>query len=211
MPTLMVPGRVFAALYDRMNAEVEQTFGAKMRPELLAAAHGSVIEIGAGTGVNLEHYPPAVERLVLSEPDRHMRAKLQAAVSAGSRPAEVVDASADALPFADASFDVAVSTLVLCTVPDPAAALREVGRVLRPGGRLVFAEHVRSEKPRTARIQDAVRPLWQFMARGCHPNRDTLAAITGAGLVVDDVRRVIVPKVPSIAHEAIVGSARRPG
>jgi ubiquinone/menaquinone biosynthesis C-methylase UbiE len=210
MPTLMVPGRLFAAFYDKMNAEVEETFGARMRSSLLASAEGSVVEIGAGTGINVEHYPASVERLVLTEPDRHMRAKLQARLGESGRAAEVVDASADALPFAEDTFDVAVATLVLCTVPDPAATVRELVRVLRPGGRLLFAEHVRSVNPRTARMQDAVRPLWQVVARGCHPNRDTLAAITAAGFEVERVERVIVPKLPSVAHEAIVGVARKP-
>lgn len=211
MPTLQVPGRVFAAVYDRMNAEVEKEWGAAARRELLASASGDVLELGAGTGVNLEHYPPAVERLVLSEPDRHMRAKLAAKVAEGGRRAEIVDAGADALPFEDASFDAAVATLVLCTVPDPAAALREVVRVLKPGGRFFFAEHVRAQSSRKARAQDVVKPLWMFMARGCHPNRDTLATIAASGLEVERADRVIVPKIPSIAHEAIIGTARRPG
>ena len=211
MPTLMVPGKVFAALYDKMNAEVEEEFGARMRPRLLAPAEGAVVEIGAGTGVNLEHYPATVTRLVLTEPDKHMRAKLQAAVDGSARSAEVVGAGADALPFPDDTFDVAVSTLVLCTVPDPAAALREIRRVLRPGGRLLFAEHVRSENPRTARLQNRIRPLWQVMARGCQLNRDSLSAIEAAGFAVDDVERMEVPKVPKIANESIVGTARKPG
>lgn len=210
MASLMVPGRVFAALYDKLNAEVEEAFAARMRAALLAPAHGAVLELGAGTGANVEHYPP-VERLVLSEPDRHMRARLAAKVGAGGRSAEVVDAGADALPFADATFDVVVSTLVLCTVPDPAAAVREVARVLRPGGRFLFAEHVRAARPRKARMQDVVRPVWQVLMRGCHPNRDTLATIAAGGLDVEHVDHVIVPKVPSISHEAVVGTARRPG
>ena len=209
MASLMVPGRVFAALYDRMNAEVEEVFAARMRSELLAPARGAVLEIGAGTGANLEHYPAAVERLVLTEPDRHMRARLVAKEADGGRSAEVVDAGADALPFADATFDVVVSTLVLCSVPDPAAAVREVARVLRPGGRFLFAEHVRSEHPRMARMQDVARPLWQVLLRGCRPNRDTLATIAASGLEVEHVERVIVPKIPAISHEAVVGTARR--
>ena len=209
MPSLMVPGRVFAALYDKMNAEVEEVFAARMRSELLAPAHGTVLEIGAGTGANLEHFPAAVERLVLTEPDRHMRARLATKVAGGGRPAEVVDAGADALPFADATFDVVVCTLVLCSVPDPAAAVREVARVLRPGGRFLFAEHVRSQHPRTARMQDVVRPVWQVLLRGCRPNRDTLGTIAASGLEVEHVDRVIVPKIPAISHEAVVGTARR--
>lgn len=205
----MLPGRVFAATYDKMNAEVEETFGAPIRRRLLAPLTGDVVELGSGTGVNIEHYPAAVERLVLTEPDRHMRAKLQASLDASGRAAEVVDAGADALPLADATFDAAVVTLVLCTVPDPTAAVREIERVLRPGGRLIFVEHVRSEHPRTARVQDVVRPFWQVIGRGCQLNRDTLATIRAGGFEVEEVERVIVPKVPSFAHEAIVGTARK--
>jgi ubiquinone/menaquinone biosynthesis C-methylase UbiE len=211
MPKLMVPGRLFAAAYDRMNAEVEEGFGAELRPRLLAPAHGVVVELGAGTGVNLEHYPPGLTRLVLTEPERHMRSRLAEKLTASGRPGEVVDAGADALPYPDATFDTAVATLVLCTVPDPDAALREVVRVLKPGGVFLFAEHVRSAKPRTARVQDALSPLWQVMLRGCHPNRDTLAAIRASGLVVEEVEDLIVPKVPPVANEAISGLARKPG
>jgi ubiquinone/menaquinone biosynthesis C-methylase UbiE len=210
MPTLMVPGRFFAATYDKMNAAVEQEFGGPRRRALLAALEGSVIEIGAGTGANVEHYPDAVSRLVLTEPDRHMRAKLVEKLDASGRSAEVVGAGAQSLPFEDGTFDAAVVTLVLCTVPDPAAGVREIRRVLRPGGRLLFVEHVRSEHARTARVQDLIRPLWKVIGRGCHPNRDTLATIRGGGFEVDDVERVIVPKIPSFVHEAIIGSAHRP-
>ena len=206
----MVPGRFFAATYDKMNAAVEEEFGGPRRRELLAPLEGDVVEIGSGTGVNIEHYPAAVERLVLTEPDHHMRAKLQARLDASGRSAEIVDAGADALPFPDSTFDAAVVTLVLCTVPDPAAAVREIVRVLRPSGRLVFVEHVRSEHARTARMQDLIRPLWQVIGRGCNPNRDTLATIRAGGFEVDDVERVIVPHVPSFAHEAIIGTAHKP-
>ena len=210
MPTLMVPGRFFAATYDKMNAAVEEEFGGPRRRELLADLEGAVVEIGAGTGANVEHYPPAVSRLVLTEPDKHMRAKLEEKLDASGRAAEVVGAGAQSLPFEDGTFDAAVVTLVLCTVPDPAAGVREIRRVLRPGGRLLFVEHVRSEHARTARVQDLIRPLWNVVGRGCHPNRDTLATIRGAGFELDDVERVIVPKIPSFVHEAIIGSAHRP-
>ena len=133
--------RLFAALYDRMNATVER------RQALLSGARG---EVGGGTGANLPHYRD-VERVTLSEPDPFMREKL---VAAGV-PVEVSDAGAEALPAPDGAFDTVVSTLVLCTVPDQRAALREVRRVLRPGGRLLFIEHMRGEG-RAARWQDRI-------------------------------------------------------
>jgi len=139
-----------------------------------------------------------------------MRSKLEERLAGSARPAEVAGAGAGDLPFADGTFDVAVTTLVLCTVPDPASALGELLRVLRPGGRLLFAEHVRSSEARTARVQDVVKPVWQFVARGCHPNRDTLAAIEGAGFVVEELERTTMRKAPAIVREVIVGVARRP-
>jgi ubiquinone/menaquinone biosynthesis C-methylase UbiE len=149
-----------------------------------------------------------VTRLVLLEPEAPMAAKLRARLATAGREAEVVVGSADPLPFASATFDTAVVTLVLCTVPDQAAALAEVGRVLKPGGRLLFLEHVRSEDERIARRQDRVRPIWNVVGRGCNPNRDTLAALERSPLAVEAVRRERMDRAASVANEVIVGVAR---
>ncbi len=209
MPTLQMPSRMYAAVYDKMNAAPEEAGVAALRQGLIAAAAGATIEIGAGTGLNLSHYPPAVTRLVLTEPDPAMRARLAAKLDQLTLDAETHAMPAEALAFEDGSFDTAVCTTVLCTVPDQAVALAEIRRVLKPGGQLLFLEHVRSERPRIARLQDAVRPFYAVVGRGCHPNRETLAAIEAAGFHVRSHRREIAPKTPATENELAVGIAER--
>lgn len=167
-----MPSRVYAALYDKLNAGPEKAGIADLRRDLLSQAAGATLEVGAGTGLNLRHYAPAVTRLVLTEPDAYMSARLRSRLAELGRSGELVAEPVDRLSFDDSSFDTVVCTLVLCTVPDPAAALTEIRRVLRPGGRLLFLEHVRSERPRIARLQDVARPMYNVLGRGCHPNRD---------------------------------------
>ncbi len=149
-----------ARLYDPVLALGERRGMAARRLALLARARGRVLEIGAGTGRNLGAYPGAVEELVLTEPDAGMRGRLRRRVERAGHPAAIVAAGAEALPFPDASFDTVVSTMVLCTVEDVAAAAAEARRVLRPGGRLLFAEHVRAGSPRLARWQDRLAGPW---------------------------------------------------
>jgi len=154
-------GRLFAAGYDVFMRSTERAGLRDRRRALLAQASGATLEIGAGTGANLDLYPAAVTELFLAEPSPHMAQRLRARAAAGERAVEVVDAGAERLPFPDARFDTVVGTLVLCTIPDPQRALAEAARVLRPGGRLLFIEHVRSEDPRRARLQDRLeRPCW---------------------------------------------------
>jgi ubiquinone/menaquinone biosynthesis C-methylase UbiE len=196
--------RLYAAVYDRINRPAEAAGLSDERHRLVAQASGETIEIGAGTGLNLDHYSAAVTRLVLVEPDPHMARRVAAV-----RPdAEVLDATAAELPFGDATFDTVVGTFMLCCVPDPDAALAEIARVLRPGGRLLFAEHVRSDDPALAAKQD--RPPFAYKLIGCHPNRATLDTITASPLTVEDVRHGEVPRAPRIERPMIVGSARRP-
>ena len=202
-------GRAFAALYDRGLAGTEDAGLREMRRRLLATARGRVIEVGAGTGVNLDLYPAAVEELVLTEPDPHMARRLRARLAGSGREAAVAEAPAEALPFPEASFDTAVATLALCTIPDPPAALAELARVLKPGGRLLFLEHVRSREPRLARWQDRLERPWRFLGDGCHCNRDTLAAIAASPLQVEEVEHGEVPKAPPIVRPLIQGAARR--
>jgi ubiquinone/menaquinone biosynthesis C-methylase UbiE len=170
--------RLYAASYDRISRGAEAAGLSAERARLLAQATGRTIEIGAGTGVNVAHYPASVTRLVLTEPDPHMGRRLRRRVATVRPDAEVVAVDAEHLPFADDSFDTAVVTFVLCSVPDPAAALTEVARVLRPGGRLLFAEHVRSDDPAVAAKQD--RPPFPYKLIGCHPNRATLDTIAAS-------------------------------
>ena len=202
-------GRLFARWYDRALAETEAAGLAARRAALLAQARGRVLELGAGTGLNLAHYPAGVQ-LVLTEPEEPMLRRLRERAAAAGHDAEVVAAPAERLPFADASFDTVVTTLTLCTVADLGAALREVRRVLVPGGRLLFLEHVRSGDPRLARRQDLLRPVWKRVGHGCECNRETLAAIAAAPLEVRDVAHGRMPKAPKIVRPTIDGVAVRP-
>jgi ubiquinone/menaquinone biosynthesis C-methylase UbiE len=199
--------RLFAAVYDRLMAASEEAGLRAMRAELLAEAQGDVLEIGAGTGLNAGHYrDDRVTRLVLTEPDAAMAKRLRAKAPAR---AEVVEAPADRLPFADGSFDTVAATLVLCTVPDPGAALREIARVLRPGGRLLFLEHVRAGDERTARWQDRLERPWGWLAGGCHPNRDTIAEVGASPLELGEWRPAKLPKAAPLVKPAVSGSAVR--
>lgn len=175
--------KTFALLYDLAMWPAERFYLGRLRRELLGAATGRVLEIGAGTGANARHYPVS-PRVVLAEPHAAMLAR---APAVGARR---VVAPAELLPFPSASFDTVVSTLVLCTVQDPGAALSETRRVLRPGGRLLLLEHVRSQDARAAAIQSRLTPSWSRIARGCHLNRDTLRAVDSAGFRVQTSRRL---------------------
>jgi ubiquinone/menaquinone biosynthesis C-methylase UbiE len=205
----LVWGPLFARGYDRFTKAAEDAGLREKRRALLARAQGRTLEIGAGTGINLELYPESVTELVLTEPDPHMRRQLESKLAALGRSAEVVEAGGEVLPFPDASIDTAVATLVFCTIPDPNAALDEIARVLKPGGRLLFLEHVRADDPRTARWQDRLERPWGWFGRGCHPNRDTLAIMESSGLEVAGVERDRMPKAPPIVRPMILGEARR--
>ncbi len=206
--------KVAAHFYDRVMRGVELAGLGEWRAELLGTLEGAVIEIGAGTGRNLDLYPSSVTRLVACEPNRHMRAHLEHALAAGTGAVgavEVVDAPAEHLPFPDATFDAAVSTLVLCSVDDPTAALDEVRRVLRPGGRLVFIEHVAAEdRPGRLAWQHRLEPVWKRLAGNCHLTRRTEDAIGGAGFELERVERASMRKAPPFVRPTVRGSAHRP-
>jgi ubiquinone/menaquinone biosynthesis C-methylase UbiE len=188
---------IFAGLYDRMLAGVERAGLGAMRSGVLADARGETLEIGAGTGHNLAHYPHTLDRLVLTEPDPYMARRLRRRLHELELTAEVVEAGAESLPFADSSFDTVVSTLVLCTVPDPARAIEEVARVLRPGGSLLCLEHVVSpSSPRLARWQRRLERPWGWFAGGCHPNRNTAEALLAGGF---DLAQVEPDRMPNAA------------
>jgi ubiquinone/menaquinone biosynthesis C-methylase UbiE len=200
-------GRGFAALYDRGLKDTEEAGLREMRRELLAEASGRTIDLGAGTGANIGLFPDAVTELVFAEPGRHMAKKLRAHLAEAGSDAQLVEAPAERLPFEDSSFDTAVFTLVLCTVPNPAAALAEAARILRRGGRLLFLEHVRAEDPGLARWQDRFERPWRFLADGCHCNRDTVAQIEASPLELASVTHDRTPKAPPIVRPLARGVA----
>jgi ubiquinone/menaquinone biosynthesis C-methylase UbiE len=179
----MLCGRLLAAAYDRGARRIDDHGLRARRAELLRDLRGDVLEIGAGTGLNLEHYPPGV-RLVLAEPEPAMAERLRERLAAAGRQAEIVEATAEELPFPDTSFDAVVSTLVLCSVRSPRAALAETRRVLRPGGRLALIEHVRGHGG-TAALQEAVTPASRLLL-SCSPNRRTAEAVRAAGFDLEE-------------------------
>ncbi len=210
----MIFDRLFARFYDRVLRDTEDHGLRDMRAAMLGDLAGTVVELGAGTGLNLGHYPPSVTRIVATEPDPHMakllRAKVQAGHGGGPARVEVLEAGAERLPVADGEADAVVATLVFCTIPDAAAAAAESARVLRAGGVLRFIEHVRSGDAGMARWQDRLDRPWGVVAGGCHPNRDTVALLRAtSGLTVGEVRDDRLPKAPKIVRPLVLGEAVR--
>jgi ubiquinone/menaquinone biosynthesis C-methylase UbiE len=207
MSTLAAPHpsslRGTAALYDLVLALGERRSMRALRAAILARADGRTLEIGAGTGLNLPHYPAAVTELTLTEPDGEMARRLRRRAGAHA----VLLAGADALPFADDRFDTVVSTLVLCTVPDAEAAVAELRRVLRPGGSLLFIEHLRADDARAARRQDRWARPWAVFGGGCRCNRDTLALLR-RHFELGELSRHRWRGMPAIVQPLAAGSAR---
>ncbi len=202
-------GRMFSAFYDRAFAATEEAGLREMRRDLLRQARGRVLELGAGTGLNLELYPrEGLDCLTLTEPDPHMFRQLRSRAQEVCPGADLIEAGAEELPFEDDSFDTVVVTLVLCTVPDQPAALREISRVLTPGGQLLFLEHVRADHPDLAKWQDRLEVPWRFLGDGCHCNRDTVAGLRAAGFELSDLECAELPKAPPIVRPLVRGSAR---
>jgi SAM-dependent methyltransferase len=197
-----------AAIYDRFMRETERACGHEWRRALLGDLRGDVLEIGAGTGRNLDHYT-GLDRLVLAEPDPHMAAKLRARLVEKTPAREVLVApwSAEQLGADDASFDAVVSTLVLCSVRDPARVLEEAKRVLRPGGKLVFWEHVAAERPSRLAWQRRLEPLWKPVAGNCHLTRETARSIEQAGFRFDTLVRDSARKALPVVRATIRGVA----
>jgi len=177
-----------------------------MRHRLIADADGSVLEIGGGTGANLAHYNGKLESLVVTEPEPAMVRRLQAKARDQAPLAKILRAPAEDLPFEDASFDTIISTLVLCGVDDQARAIREIRRVLKPGGRLLFLEHVRSDDPAFARFQDRMNWLNRLVVF-CDCNRPTLSTIEAGGFRVARLEHSELPKAPKFVRPLIIGSA----
>jgi ubiquinone/menaquinone biosynthesis C-methylase UbiE len=198
--------RFFAVMYDRMLAKTEQACMQGHRRSLLADVRGDVLEIGGGTGANLPYYGDGIATLTLTEPSQPMISRLQRHVDELGMAAKVLRAPAEDLPFEDDSFDVVVCTLVLCGVGDQPRALRELRRVLRPGGRLVFVEHVRSDEPRLARFQDRMNWLNKLMVK-CECNRSTLDSILAAGFTTTQLEHGTLEKAAPWDRPLIWGVA----
>ena len=201
--------RIFALSYNRLMASGEKAGLAEIRATLLARASGAVLEVGAGTGLNLIHYASEVNTLTMTEPDASMLRRLEHVAGRIAQSTTILRAPAEDLPFEDATFDTVVSTLVLCGVDDQPRAVREIRRVLKPGGRLLFVEHVRSDNAAVARRQDRINWLNRLVV-GCDCNRPTLETLERGGFVIDDIVHGELPKSPSFVRPMIVGSAARP-
>ncbi|HLY95133.1 MAG TPA: class I SAM-dependent methyltransferase [Gaiellaceae bacterium] len=197
---------IFAAMYDPMSRGSEEAGLRDLRRGLLAGAGGSVLEIGAGTGANLAHYDGRVESLVFTEPEPAMLRRLQKKAREEAPLAKILRAPAEDLPFEDDSFDTVVSTLVLCGVDDQTRALREIRRVLRPGGRFLFLEHVRSDDPALARFQDRMNWLNRIVV-DCDCNRPTLSTIKATNFTIAELEQTEMPKAPKFVRPLIVGTA----
>lgn len=199
---------LIAPLYDLVGRAAERSYLGERRHALLARARGEVLELGAGTGANLAHYPSAVERVTASEPDRSMRRRLGRRLREARVPVRVSEAAAERLPFADASFDVVVATLVLCSVEDPALALAETRRVLRPGGSVLFLEHV-AAGGKAGAWQRRVQPVYGPLAGGCRLDRRTEQSLREAGFAVDVLERFLPPGPVGAIAPHVLGVAAR--
>ena len=205
-PVEVVDSRVGAALYNPFLWAGEKLGMARVRRELLAEARGAVLEIGAGTGLNLPHYPGGLDELVLAEPGARIGGHIDLDRAPTGVPVRLELAPAEYLPFDDGSFDTVVSTLVLCTVTDPQRAVAEAARVLRPGGRLLFLEHVRADPGVRRTLQRRSARPWASFADGCRCDRDTLSTIE-AQMRIETVERGAWRGMPSIVKPLIWGSA----
>jgi ubiquinone/menaquinone biosynthesis C-methylase UbiE len=200
--------RILALVYDPFLWLGEIAGMHRRRSTLLGGARGRVVEIGAGTGLNIAHYPDGIVELVLFEPEPAMRRRLARRLQRHARDARIVDAPAERLPLADESVDTVVSTLVLCTVNDPEHALHEIARALRPEGQLLFIEHVRASSRFLAACQDNLLQPWLRFAGGCRCNRPTVELMRACGFAVaaDDV---VWRGMPPIVRPLMVGRATR--
>jgi ubiquinone/menaquinone biosynthesis C-methylase UbiE len=201
--------RFFAFTYDCFSKGSEKAGLAEMRKNLIAGASGDVLEIGGGTGANLPYYGVGVESVTVTEPEPQMLKRLERKAREQDSPPTVLRAPAEDLPFEDASFDTVVSTLVLCGVDDQPRVVRELRRVLRPGGRLIFIEHVRSDDPHLAKMQDRMNRLNRLMVF-CDCNRPTLDTIRSAGFEVTELQQTELPKAPPFVRPLIIGTATAP-
>jgi ubiquinone/menaquinone biosynthesis C-methylase UbiE len=201
----------FARVYKVVSACSDAVGGSKHRRAMLAGLKGRVIEVGSGPGMNFAHYPDTVDYVLAVEPEVHMRKLSKRKAESVGVSVDVVEGFAGSLPVEDGSFDAAVSSMVMCSVPDQAQAFAELYRVVRPGGELRFYEHVRAFHRPLAAAQDFVNRFWPRFTGGCNCNRDTLSSIKEAGFVVEECRQFYFLPCPVVAPVAplILGRARR--
>jgi SAM-dependent methyltransferase len=205
--------RLFALYYPRLVERSENAGQRATRHKLLSQAGGRTLELGAGSGLNLPHYTAAVDELIVTEPSPHMMAHLRSALASDPPPVgawKLVQSGAEALPFEDESFDTVVGTYILCTIPDPARTLDEIARVLRPGGRYLFLEHVHAGQGTwLGAVQDLVELPHRYLAAGCYPNRRTGRLLQASALQVERLERGSQPRSIPTVRPTILGTARR--
>lgn len=205
--------RLFALWYPIVCGISERAGQREIRRELIEQAGGRTLEVGAGSGLNLPYYTAAVSALVITEPSRHMRRHLRAQLESSPPPVgswQLVDCPGQELPFEDESFETIIATYVHCTIPDPQRALAEFARVLRPGGRYLFLEHVHAgEGTVLGHIQDLVEIPHRYIAAGCHPNRRTETLLSESPFEVERLERGTQPRAFPTVRPTIIGSARR--
>lgn len=202
---------VFAGCYDAFLSRVERYGLSEKRAEMLAPAYGRTLELGTGTGLNLPHYPDAVTELILTEPYPPMVAKLEEKVRNYPKRVQLTVAGAERLPFPDASFDTVAAAMILCTVPDPDVVLKEIERVLKPGGQYLFLEHVRNPDPKLARRQDIVQLGWYWFGNECHCNRPTVDTLNKSSLEIVQLKDDKMPGAWKFIEAMAIGRAvRRP-
>lgn len=203
---------LFARYYARTSPLMERRLAGHRRA-VLAGLSGRVLDIGAGTGANFAHFPPEVTAVLAVEPEPYLRGIAEAAARQATVPIEVVDGVAERIPAETGSYDAAVCCLVLCSVADPAAALAEIRRVLRPGGQLRFFEHVAAQttgRRRVQRLLDAT--IWPIVGAGCHTSRHTAAAIEQAGFTITSYQQLgrADTGMPFPSAPQIIGTAQAP-
>jgi ubiquinone/menaquinone biosynthesis C-methylase UbiE len=203
---------IFARFYALISRSMEEAGVADHRRRMLAGLTGRVIEVGAGNGLNFGHYPPEVTSVLAVEPEPYLQAMARRSAEKATVPVEVIDGVAEELPAGDQAFDAAVASLMLCSVPNQQVALREMHRVLKPGGQLRFFEHVRADQPTLQRVQRLLdATVWPVFLGGCHSGRDTVAAIEGAGFAIEQLDRFNFPdgRLPSPTSPHVLGVAHR--
>ncbi|WP_405610812.1 class I SAM-dependent methyltransferase [Streptomyces sp. NBC_01511] len=201
---------VFAGMYDRFLKKFEAAGLSQKRAEFIAPAYGRTLELGAGTGLNLPHYPDAVTEMVISEPYPHMVVKLAEKVEELdlTQTVQLTVSPAEKIPFPDNSFDTVVAAMILCTVKDPEPVLAEIERVLKPGGQYLFLEHVRNPDPKIARKQDFIQPGWFLFGNECHCNRPTVETLQASGLKIEELKHDKIPGAAAWIEAMVTGVAK---